>query len=332
MLTTVAGSRVYDFSHCVGMYAQTGQGFYAPTDFVLADSGVIYVANHGGLSFFQRITKLTVDHEYLGDLGSGGEGDGQFNWLAGITVDRDENVYASDAHLHRVSVLDSDGNFLRKWGTQGSGDGQFNAPCGIKFNKEGNLFVSDSHNHRIQIFAQNGKFLRKWGGQGTAEGQLDLPWGICFDHQGNLLVADWGNKRVQRFTPDGQFLASIGGPDSGPGELQRPSSVAVDSDGDIYVTDWKADKLHIYSHDGEFITSLMGDAQELSPWAKTFVESSEEMVKARRRVNLEPEWRFRRPVSVNVDANDRVYILEIWRARLQVYQKTKEYEEHPLNL
>ena len=35
-----------------------------------------------------------------------------------------------------------------------------------------------------------------------------------------------------------------------------------------------------------------------------------DMVKARRRVNLEPEWRFRRPVAVNVDAHDRIFVLE----------------------
>jgi hypothetical protein len=47
---------------------------------------------------------------------------------------------------------------------------------------------------------------------------------------------------------------------------------------------------------------------------------------------MEPEWRFRRPVAVNVDANDSIFVLETARARLQVYDKIKDYEEHSLNL
>ena len=80
------------------------------------------------------------------------------------------------------------------------------------------------------------------------------------------------------------------------------------------------------------IPTLVGDAEEPSPWAKTYIEANPDMVKARRRVNLEPEWRFRRPVAVNVDSDDRIYVLESARHRLQVYNKEKDFEEHPINL
>jgi hypothetical protein len=49
-------------------------------------------------------------------------------------------------------------------------------------------------------------------------------------------------------------------------------------------------------------------------------------------VNLEPEWRFGRPVAVNVDAEDRIFVLESARGRIQVYSKEKDFEEAPLNL
>jgi hypothetical protein len=47
---------------------------------------------------------------------------------------------------------------------------------------------------------------------------------------------------------------------------------------------------------------------------------------------LEPEWRFRRPVAVKVDEHDRIFVLEAARHRIQIYDKVKDYEEHPLNL
>ena len=56
------------------------------------------------------------------------------------------------------------------------------------------------------------------------------------------------------------------------------------------------------------------------------------IAKARRRVDLEPEWRFRRPVAVNVDGQDGIFVLESARHRIQVYDKAKEYEEAPINL
>ena len=61
-------------------------------------------------------------------------------------------------------------------------------------------------------------------------------------------------------------------------------------------------------------------------------DGNPDIVKARRRANMEPERRFRRPVAVNVDTNDSIFVPETARHRLQVYDKVKDYEEHSLNL
>jgi len=106
----------------------------------------------------------------------------------------------------------------------------------------------------------------------------------------------------------------------------------VDSDGDVYVTDWGSNLLQVYAADGSFITSLTGDAQTPSPWAQTYLEANPEILKARRRANMEPEWRFQRPVAVNVDAGNNIYIAESVRHRFQVYTKISEYEEAAINL
>ena len=194
------------------------------------------------------------------------------------------------------------------------------------------MYVVDSSNSRIQKFTRDGKFLTKWGRQGTGDGEFDLPWGICLDSDGNVYVADWRNIRVQKFSAEGAFLAKFGVSDTGVGELNHPSDVAVDSEGDVYVTDWSGHRLQVYAPDGAFITSLVGDAQQPSPWAQTFIDANPDVIKARRRVNMEPEWRFRRPIAVNVDAENRIFVLESARHRLQVYSKERDYEEASLNL
>lgn len=332
MLTTVAAGRVFDYSYCLGMYGMSGQGFWTPQDFALAEDDVVYVISRGAEELGQRISKVTLDHRFLGQFGGYGRGDGQFVWPRSIALDADGQVYAADDFLNRVSVFDPDGVYRAGWGESGSDAGQLNGPCGMACDADGNILVVDSQNHRVQKFTGEGAFLSGFGEQGKGDGEFNLPWGLCVDAAGNIYVADWKNHRVQKFDADGNFLLKFEAASSGVGDLHGPTGVAVDSEGDVYVTDWGNHRLQVYAPDGRFITSLVGDAQQPSPWTQTYIDANPDIIKARRRVNLEPEWRFRRPVAVRVDENDRIFVLEANRHRIQVYDKVKDYEEHPLNL
>lgn len=332
MLTTVAAGRVFDYSFCLGMYGMSGQGFWTPQDFALADDGLVYVINRGAEELGQRISKVTLDHQFLGQYGSFGRGDGQFVWPRSIALDRAGNVYACDDHLNRISVFGPDDAFLCCWGESGSGEGQLSGPSGLAFDPDDNLVVVDGMNHRVQRFTKDGTFLGGFGRHGAGDGEFNLPWGLCVDDAGNIFVADWKNNRVQKFDADGNFRLKLEVSASGVGDLHGPTGVAVDSEWDIYVTDWGNHRVQVYASDGRFIATLVGDAQDPSPWTQTYIDANPDIIKARRRVNLEPEWRFRRPVAVKVDKQDRIFVLEAARHRIQVYDKVKDYEEHPLNL
>ena len=231
-----------------------------------------------------------------------------------------------------MSIFDPDGTFQCSWGEAGDGKGQLNAPSGMAFDADENLVMVDALNHRVQRFTKDGKYLGGFGCQGADDGQFNMPWGLCLDDCGNIYVADWKNDRVQKFDADGHFAMKFEASASGLGDLHGPTGVAVDSEGDVYVTDWGNHRLQVYGPDGRFITSLVGDAQQPSPWTQTYIDANPDIIKARRRVNLEPEWRFRRPVAVKIDQQDRIFVLEAARHRLQIYNKVKDYEEHPLNL
>ena len=332
MLTTVAAGRVFDYSYCLGMYGMSGQGFWTPQDFALADDDTVFVINRGAEELGQRISKVTLDHQFLGQFGAFGRGDGQFVWPRSIALDGAGSVYATDDFLNRVSIFDPDGAFQCSWGEAGDGKGQLNAPSGMAFDADENLVMVDALNHRVQRFTKDGKYLGGFGCQGADDGQFNMPWGLCLDDCGNIYVADWKNDRVQKFDADGHFLLKFEASAAGLGDLHGPTGVAVDSEGDVYVTDWGNHRLQVYGPDGRFITSLVGDAQQPSPWTQTYIDANPDIIKARRRVNLEPEWRFRRPVAVKIDQQDRIFVLEAARHRLQIYNKVKDYEEHPLNL
>ena len=332
MLTTVAAGRVYHYSYCIGAFGTSGRTFQNPYDIALGSGGKILVLNRGAEGIGQRITVCSMDHDYTGDFGSYGRGDGQFIWPMGIDLDSQENAFVSDDYLNRISVYDSEGAFVSHWGQPGSGEGELNGPAGVAFDQDDNIYIVDCNNSRIQKFTKDGKFLSKWGSPGNGDGEFNMPWGICLDGNRNVYVADWRNDRVQKFSSDGETLLKFEASPAGVGALHRPTDVAVDSEGDVYVTDWGNERVQVYAPDGAFITTLVGDAQEPSPWAQDWLEASPAVVKARRRVNLEPEWRFGRPIAVRVDEQDRIVVLESWRGRIQVYDKDKDYEDFPLSL
>jgi len=342
MLTQIAVGRVYDFSHAVGRGAISGQGFRLAVALAAGKNDTIYVANRGyeqvtnvpwnRTQLGTRVGKLTIgpvpgDEEAVGDFSGPGDDPGRLIWPAGIALDSEENVYVTDEWLNRVSVFDQDGTFLRHWGTAGSGPGELNGPSGIAIDSQDILYITDSRNHRIQTYTPDGEFLTQWGSFGSAPGQFNAPWGLTLDEQGHVYVADHKNHRVQKFTSEGEFVRQFGGYGTGKGQLNRPADVAVDPEGDVYVCDWANHRVQVFGHDGKFVTSLLGDAQELSKWAKLTLAASPDHVKRRREVpNLEREWRFAFPTAVIFDKHyGRLIVSDTQRNRLQIYNKLKDY-------
>ena len=133
MLTTVASGRVFDYSYCIGMYSQSGQGFWAPQDFVLGRNGRIYVLSRGVEQLGQRISKLDFDQQFQGQFGSVGAEDGRFVWPRSIELDNSGRVFVSDEHVNRITIFDGEGAYRYHWGRPGTKDGEFNGPSGIAF-------------------------------------------------------------------------------------------------------------------------------------------------------------------------------------------------------
>jgi sugar lactone lactonase YvrE len=180
----------------------------------------------------------------------------------------------------------------------------------------------------VQKFTKDGQFLSTWGRLGSGPGQFHAPWGITLDPHGNVYVADHKNHRVQKFTPDGRFTMQFGSYGTRKGQLNHPSDVAVDPEGDVYVCDWANHRVQVFDPDGKIITSLVGDAQELSKWAKMTLAASPDAMKRRREVrSLEREWRFSFPTAVVFDDHyDRLIVSDTQRNRLQIYNKLKNYQ------
>ena len=114
---------------------------------------------------------------------------------------------------------------------------------------------------------------------------------------------------------------SLGHSGNGDGQLDRPTGVAVDKQGYIYVADWGNDRLQVFSPEGDFVAKLTGDGT-ISKWGKDKLDANVEMWHEREIAQgIEREKLFWGPIAVSVDAEDRVFVVESARNRIQVYQK-----------
>ena len=321
------------YSYTIGRGEQFGPGFTSPVFVARGEGDLLYVLCRASEYRPEgtRITVCTVDEEYVTVFARGvpQQGPHEFNfddgslvWPTAIAFDRDWNVYVSDEWLNRISIFTKDGDYLSKWEERpGDGDGELDRPSGLAFDANNHVYVVDSGNNRIQKFTKDGRFLSKWGRAGHGDGEFDMPWGIALDREGNVYIADWRNDCIQKFSPDGQFLMKFGRSGTGEGEFNRPSGVAVDRDGVIYVADWLNNRLQVFDPDGDFVTARTGDAT-ISKWGKEKLDANAEMWGERQRAyGLEREKDFWGPTGVCVDDQDRIFVCESARNRLQVYQK-----------
>ena len=148
-------NRIQKFDSSGGFLAKWSSA--EPWAIAIDASGNVYVADD---SWNRRIQKYDSSGGLLASLGSGGSGDGQFDYPEGVGVDQAGRLYVtegrwrSDLRLfnRRVQQFDAGGTFLAKWGRQGSGAKQFYDPWGIAFDSRGDIYVADANNNRIQKF------------------------------------------------------------------------------------------------------------------------------------------------------------------------------------
>jgi len=185
--------------------------------------------------------------------GTKGIGQGQFLHAHGIAVDKEGNVYVSDAEKCNIQKFDDKGNFITMWGSKGTGPGKFLQPESMTVDSQGNIFVVDYSNHYIQKFDDKGNFITMWGSKGTGDGQFEKPWGVAVDSNDNVYTSDQKNKEIQKFSNAGKFLTKWNS--YSPGRLfVHLHDIAIDSNDSIYVTDGRNNsRVAKFNDQGDFI-------------------------------------------------------------------------------
>ena len=185
-------------------------------------------------------------------------GSGTLVWAHGLHVDREGNVWVTDAASgaqledasrlsgrpmgHQVFKFSPSGEVLMTLGEAGvSGDGpyHFDAPSAVVTNENGDIFVLDGHatfgNNRVVKYDRNGTFIASFGETGYGPGQMHGPHAMVLDPiSGNLFVADRRNQRIVIFDQNGNYINRWT-------QFGMPSDIVITEDGTIYVADSESD-------------------------------------------------------------------------------------------
>ena len=195
-------------------------------------------------------------------------GAGMIAFAHGIHVDKDGNVWVTDANDnrprpargaapgapappapaklvgHQVIKFSPEGKVLMtigKAGVAGNPPEALTEPNDVVTAPNGDIFVAEGHSGqnanaapdtvaRISKFTKDGKFIKSWGKLGSAPGEFRTPHSLAFDSRGRLFVADRGNVRLQIFDQDGKFLQETKA-------FSRLSGIFIDKNDTLYGAD-----------------------------------------------------------------------------------------------
>lgn len=154
-------------------------------------------------------------------------GKGLFAFPHGLHVDRDGNVWVTDAGGspdgtvgHQVIKFDPSGKVLLRIGVAGQkGDapGLLNEPCDVITAPDGHVFIAEGHSGqtvsppagttgRVLKFTKEGRYVKEWGRLGSGRMEFRTPHALALDSRGRLFVSDRGNHRIQIYDQEGQLL------------------------------------------------------------------------------------------------------------------------------
>ena len=276
-----------------GVYLKSLSSVGKATTLSLADDGV-YVVDE----VTQVITKFDLEGKLSYTFGSKGEGKAQFKQIAGIAVERGQQVFVGDKGKELVDL------FVTVAGVKQESLPKNAGRASVRW--LGNISIEASHltgdgKGTIYAIGKEGKSLLKvQAGKVVSEIKVGdmLLAAVTLDSNGAIWALDNKTMRCVKLDETGKLLAGFGSKGSGAGQFSEPTSIAVASSGLIFVGDRGNRLVHVFRSDGVFLKHLNGDTTKQYS-----------------------------PVSLGLDSSDNLYILDDKRKSVIVYSVSGEMSQ-----
>ena len=176
--------------------------------------------------------------------------DHQFEYLHGVAVDSEDNIYFTD----RTNRIFKSKKNCRKFEVhkvkQVKGPGHYDiAVVGDE------VMVTECYNIGvIMVYSRELKYVRQIVGANNT-----TLCGLCPDSHQNVYVCNFSNSVIQVYSKDDELLRSFGCDENGVEKLVLPCGVCVAGQY-VYVTDYRAHKIVVFTTEGDYVTSF-GDCE-----------------------------------------------------------------------
>jgi gliding motility-associated-like protein len=283
-VTTIAGGGSSSFANGNGKNAY----FAAPWGVVRDKLGNLFVsdANNG------QIRKITPEADvttFAGSLNRGNtDGPGltaTFYHLAGIAIDRSENMYIADRGNYLIRKITREGivSTFAGNGTKGESDGpalssSFNMPIALAIDDAGNIYVSDYYGHVIRKISNGfvttlaGNGIEGYANGNALQASFKNPWGLATDRAGNIYVTDYSNHLIRKIGPNGNVTTLAGSITAGSADgtlasatFNNPIGIAVDKFENIYIADFLNNKIRRITLGGYTIDKSLPEGLVFDP-------------------------------------------------------------------
>jgi DNA-binding beta-propeller fold protein YncE len=175
-----------------GVTADDETHFGKPQDIAFLPDGSVLVAD--GLTN-SRIVKLDKNGTFVMAWGTKGAGDGQFNAVHGVDVDRNGRVYVADRANKRVQVFDESGKFLQAWPNIRFPNHVFVSDA------TQDVWVADNMTAEVLKYDTEGHRSFSWNASGPVPGGFGELHEFSVDSKGNVYTADNVLGRPQKLVP-----------------------------------------------------------------------------------------------------------------------------------
>ena len=188
----------------------------------------------------------------------------EFNQVAGVAIDKNDDVYLFNRSAHQVMIFSSQGEFKKSW------DVSFANPHGMHIGPDGNFYFADRDDHIVLKYSPDLELLLTLGQKGVASdtgyegdlmvvpnpaGPFNLPTGVVVNDEGDIFVSDgYGNSRFHRFTSDGSLIDTWGeAGKSNPMDFHLPHGIGIDNEGRLAVCDRENHRIQFTDQEGIFL-------------------------------------------------------------------------------